>query len=185
MISWPSCARQVDLTKLVEYRVPLLTYTFGLNGGKNLEAHQPSNADLQNMMYNGWLHTVFVMGAICFTANGCIIWSKHNSPGSWNDSDTFLASRGKLLHSVLCLDTAMNVVSDSAFPCSTDMTGRILTSLGGGGLGRLYQSPEVRQERFTTRSLQCATPGMGSIQKVYGRVNPSIPDDAELSTSIQ
>ncbi|ETK73392.1 hypothetical protein L915_19671, partial [Phytophthora nicotianae] len=27
---------------------------------------QPSNADLQNAMYNGWLHTVFVTGVICF-----------------------------------------------------------------------------------------------------------------------
>ncbi|EGZ17970.1 hypothetical protein PHYSODRAFT_286010, partial [Phytophthora sojae] len=89
-ISWPSPTRQAELAKLVEAREPLLKYTFGFIDGKNFKVQQPSNADLQNAMYNGWLHSVFVTGTICFAADGCIIWSRHNCPGSWNDSDTSL-----------------------------------------------------------------------------------------------
>jgi len=55
-----------------------------------LQVMQPSNADLQNAMYNGWLHSIFVTGTIYFAADGCIIWCKHNCPGSWNDSNTSL-----------------------------------------------------------------------------------------------
>ncbi|KUF84413.1 hypothetical protein AM588_10000690 [Phytophthora nicotianae] len=106
---------------------PLLQHTFGFIDGKNLRVQQPSNSDLQNAMYNGWLHTVFVTGTICFAADGCIIWAKHNCPGSWNDSDTSLGFRNKLLDPVCCPDPRKNVVSDSAFPCSTSMAGRILT----------------------------------------------------------
>ncbi|KAG3015115.1 hypothetical protein PC120_g12337 [Phytophthora cactorum] len=59
-IYWPSPARKVELAKLVQSREPLLTHTFGFIDGKNLKVQQPSNADLQNSMYNGWLHTVLV-----------------------------------------------------------------------------------------------------------------------------
>ncbi|KAJ8571386.1 hypothetical protein ON010_g5448 [Phytophthora cinnamomi] len=59
---------------LVEAREPLLKHTFGFIDGKNFKVQQPSNADLQNAMGNGWLHTVFVTGTICFAADGCIIW---------------------------------------------------------------------------------------------------------------
>ncbi|KAG3059819.1 hypothetical protein PC128_g16658 [Phytophthora cactorum] len=126
-IYWPSPARKVELAKLVQSREPLLTHTFGFIDGKNLKVQQPSNADLQNSMYNGWLHTVLVTGTICFAADGCIIWSKHNCPGPWNDSDTSLEFRSKLLDPEFCPDTATNVVSDSAFPCFTALIGRILT----------------------------------------------------------
>ncbi|ETO60125.1 hypothetical protein F444_21639 [Phytophthora nicotianae P1976] len=83
---------------------------------KNFKVQQPSNADLQNAMYNGWLHSVFMTGTICFAADGCIIWCKHNCPGSWNDSDTSLGFRNRLLDPTYCPDPRKNVVSDSAFP---------------------------------------------------------------------
>ncbi|KAJ8524315.1 hypothetical protein ON010_g16803 [Phytophthora cinnamomi] len=136
-ISWPSPSRQAELAQLVEAREPLLKHTFGFIDGKNFKVQQPSNADLQNAMYNGWLHTVFVTGTICFAADGCIIWCKHNCPGSWNDSDTTFGFRTKLLDPTYCPDARMNVVSDSAFPCSTAMVGRILTPLKDGDLDRI------------------------------------------------
>lgn len=58
---------------------------------------QPSYSDLQDAYYNGWLHSVFVTGTIYFGADGCILWVKHNRPGSWNDADTSLEFRAKLL----------------------------------------------------------------------------------------
>ncbi|RAW25955.1 hypothetical protein PC110_g17635 [Phytophthora cactorum] len=81
-ISWPSPAHQVELAKLIESREPFLTHTFDFRFFPLMKVQQPSNADLQNAMCNGWLHAVFVTGKICFAADGCIIWSKHNYPGS-------------------------------------------------------------------------------------------------------
>jgi hypothetical protein len=202
-VSWPSPAHQTELAALVEARGPLLSHTFGFIDGKKLkmsglcskvcmlgvltiillQVQQPSNADLQNAMYNGWLHTVLVAGTIFFAADGCILWSKHNCPGSWNDSDTSLEFRSKLLDPALCPNTRMNVMSDSAFPCSVAMVGRILTPLKEGKLERIQ--PELRSAARTlhnaiTSVRQVAEWGMGSIQKVFSRLNLPLPYDQEL-----
>ncbi|ETM52652.1 hypothetical protein L914_03773, partial [Phytophthora nicotianae] len=108
---------------------------------------QPSNADLQNAMYNGWFHSVFMTGTICFAADGCIIWCKHNCPGSWNDSDTSIGFWNRLLDPTYCPDPRKNVMLDSAFPCSTDRIGCILTPLKYGDLERL--NPSVRSSART------------------------------------
>ncbi|ETP24167.1 hypothetical protein F441_02788 [Phytophthora nicotianae CJ01A1] len=182
-IAWPSAPEQAELARLVEAREPLLKYTFGFTDDKNLRVMQPSNADLQNAMYNGWLHAVFVTGTICFAANGCIIWSRHNCPGSWNDADTSLGFRNKLLSPKYRPDRRMNVVSESAFPCSAAMTGRILTPLTYGDIDRI--APSLRSAARTmhnaiTSVRQTAEWGMGSIQKVYSRLNLPLPYDPEL-----
>ncbi|POM58770.1 Hypothetical protein PHPALM_36539 [Phytophthora palmivora] len=187
-ILWPSPTRQNELAKMVEAREPLLKHRFGFIDGKNVSVQQPSIADLQNVMYNGWLHSVFVTGTICFAADACIVWCKHNCPGPWNDSDTSLGFRTKLLDPVYCPDSRKNVVSDSAFPCSTMMVGRILTSLKDGDLERLLAS--VRRAARTlhnaiTSVRQAAEWGVGRFQKVYARLNspqtPSVPRAAQVS----
>jgi hypothetical protein len=134
-------------------------------------------------MYNGWLHSVFVTGTICFAADGCIIWSKHNCPGSWNDSDTSLGFCLKLTGPAYCPDKRMNVVSDSAFPCSTAMKGRILTPLKDADLDRIL--PSLRSSARTlnnaiTSVRQATEWGMGSVQKVFSRVNLPLPYDPNL-----
>jgi hypothetical protein len=63
----------------------------------------------------------------------------------------------------------MNVVSDSAFFCSTEMTGRILTPLKDGDIDRIVPSlrSPARTLHNTIRSVgQAAEWGMGSMQKV-------------------
>ncbi|KAE8874854.1 hypothetical protein PF003_g41021 [Phytophthora fragariae] len=201
-ISWPSPTRQAELAKLVEAREPLLKYTFGFIDGKNFKVRmhlysidhtrsnmycwlvlQPSNADLQNAMHNGWLHSVFVTGTICFAADGCTIWSRHNCPGSWNDSDTSLGFRVKLLDPAFCPDPRMNVVSDSAFPSSTAMTERILTPLKDGDLERILPSLRASARALhnaITSVRQAAEWGMGSVQKIYSRLNLPLPYDPKL-----
>jgi hypothetical protein len=129
-------------------------------------------------MYNGWLHTVFVTGTLCFAADGCIIWARHNCPGSWNDSDTSSAFRLKLLDEKLCPDQRYNVVSDSAFLCSKDMTGRILTPLKENDLERLLPSLRARATALNnaiTSVRQAAEWGMGSVSKVYHRLDQPLP----------
>ncbi|ETL84312.1 hypothetical protein L917_15833, partial [Phytophthora nicotianae] len=48
--------------------------------------------------------------------------------------------RAKLLNPKFCPVSRMNVVSDSAFPCSTELTGRILTPLKDGDIDRILPS---------------------------------------------
>ncbi|KAE8912593.1 hypothetical protein PF005_g9015 [Phytophthora fragariae] len=88
-------------------------------------------------MYNWWLHFVFAMGPICFAADCYIIMCKQNYLGSWNHSDTSLCFRFKLLDPAVCPPVHINFVSDSAFPCSTAMTVRILTPLKDGDIDRI------------------------------------------------
>ncbi|TYZ63233.1 hypothetical protein PybrP1_006707 [[Pythium] brassicae (nom. inval.)] len=76
---------------------------------------------MQNALYNGWLHSVLMTGTLCFSTNGCIIWCKHNCPGSWNDADRSAGFRDKLPDTALCPDQRYGVVSDSASTCSADM----------------------------------------------------------------
>lgn len=77
----------------------------------------------------------------------------------------------------------MNVVSDSAFPCSTELTGRILTPLKDGDIERIL--PSLRSSARTlhnaiTSVRQAAEWGMGGMQKVYSRLNLPLPYDPEL-----
>lgn len=59
---------------------------------------------MQNAKYNGWLRSVLVTGTIWFGADGSIIWCRHNYPGSWNDADTSVGFRVKILDTQLCPD---------------------------------------------------------------------------------
>jgi hypothetical protein len=110
------------------------------------------------------------------------VWSKHNCPGSWNDSDTSLEFRERLADPVLNPDPRYGVVADSAFPCADTMVGRIMTPLKEGDLGRLVPSVRgVAQEKSgaITFVRQAAEWGMGSVQKVYRRLLHPLPYDKE------
>jgi hypothetical protein len=56
--------------------------------GKNFRVQEPSDIDLQNAMYNGWLHASLITGVLCFSVDGTLIWGKHNCVGSWNDGES-------------------------------------------------------------------------------------------------
>ena len=55
--------------------------------GKYYRIQETRNHDIQNGKYNGWLHSVFVTGTVCLSADDLIIWAKLNFFGSWNDSE--------------------------------------------------------------------------------------------------
>ncbi|KAE8882383.1 hypothetical protein PF003_g33516 [Phytophthora fragariae] len=77
----------------------------------------------------------------------------------------------------------MNVVSDSAFPCSASVAGRFLTPLEDGDLDRILpslRSPARLLHNATTSVRQAAEWGMGSIQKVFHRLNLPLPYDPKL-----
>lgn len=179
-ITWPSLARQKALARLTALRQPMLQFTWGFIDGKNFKVLQPANPDLQNAFYNGWLHDVFITGTLCFSADGLIVWARHNCPGSWNDAENCVDFRNNLLNEELRPDPRCGVVADSAFPCSGRMTGRILTPLKDGDLGRLL--PSVRESATVlsaaiTSIRQAAEWGMGSVSKVYKRLLLPLPPD--------
>ncbi|KAG2931351.1 hypothetical protein PC116_g4054 [Phytophthora cactorum] len=77
----------------------------------------------------------------------------------------------------------MNVVTDSAFPYSSERTGRILTPLKDKGIDRIL--PSLRSSARTLRNTiisvrQAAEWGMGIMQKGYGRLDLPLPYDPEL-----
>jgi len=70
---------------------------WGFIDGKNYRVQEPTNSDIQNAYYNGWLHCVLVTGTMCFGVDGTIVWARLNCPGSWNDGETSRSFREKLV----------------------------------------------------------------------------------------
>lgn len=75
-------------------KYPLIRGRWGFADGKNLHVMAPTEADLQNAVYNGWLHCVFVTGVLLMTVDGTVAWGKHNVVGSWNDGTAFPVGGG-------------------------------------------------------------------------------------------
>ena len=123
------------LCKLLCAFVTEIYNRFGFIDGKNYSVKTPTNADLQNAYYNGWLHATLVTGVLCFGVDGTIIWAKHNCPGSWNDSENSREFKDLLKDPAMTLD-GYGVVADSAFPVSKAMKDRIITPLKIGDLER-------------------------------------------------
>ncbi|ORY40411.1 hypothetical protein BCR33DRAFT_828009 [Rhizoclosmatium globosum] len=109
----------------------LVNRKFASCDGKNLRVQQPTNSDKQNALYNGWLHSVFVTGNLCFGFNGLIIWGHHHFPGSWNDAETCRELQKRLLDPTMALQDN-GIITDSAFPCSDTLFDRIVTPLKQG-----------------------------------------------------
>ena len=168
-VEWPSLNDQIRMGLAVELKEPLIKGRWGFIDGKNYGVQEPSNCYVQNGMYNGWLHSVFVTGTVCFSADGLIVWAKLNFFGSWNDGDISREFREKLA------DDRKNapghgVLSDSAFPVSDDMFGRIMTPLKCGDLERSHRLARpalVRLAASITSMRQAAEWGMASVCKVY------------------
>jgi hypothetical protein len=129
-IRWPTFQEQMEWSVLLEEKEPLVVFKFGFVDGKNYGVQTPSDVDLQNACYNGWLHATLITGVLCFGVDGCIIWMKHNCPGSWNDGEMSRAFREKLLDTAKTLP-AYGVTADSAFPSSASMFTKIVTPLKG------------------------------------------------------
>jgi hypothetical protein len=82
---------------------------------KKFRAQVPSNRDTLNAMYNGWLHSVLIIGVLCFSVDGLLIWGKHNCMGSCNDGDMSRELQKLLLDPNLCEDDHA-IAANAAFP---------------------------------------------------------------------
>ncbi|KAI8893633.1 hypothetical protein BC833DRAFT_635976 [Globomyces pollinis-pini] len=140
-ISWPTLGQQTEFAKLINYKEPLIENKFG-----------------------------FIDGTLCFGADGTIIWMCHNNPGSWNDAETSREFQERLLDKDYCPDQTMGVVSDSAFPVSTNLFTRIETPLKSGDIDRIpvhLRHNAVAKSNAITSIRQAAEWGMGSYLKGY------------------
>ena len=88
-VQWPTLDEQREWGLLVAQKSHLVTGRWGFIDGKNYRVQKPTNVDLQNAMYNGWLHSVLITGVFCFGVDGTVAWGKHNFVGSWNDALIF------------------------------------------------------------------------------------------------
>lgn len=153
----------------ITIKEPLVKGRWGFIDGKNYRVQEPSNSAIQNGMYNGWLHSVLVTGTACFSADGVIIWAKLNYFGSWNDGEMSRVFREKLSDPTRNVD-GHGVLSDSAFPVSREMFGRIITPLKDGDLERAHRDARpslIRLSSAITSMRQSAEWGMGAVSKVY------------------
>ncbi|GMF52807.1 unnamed protein product [Phytophthora fragariaefolia] len=158
----------------------MLQFPWGFLDGKNYKVQQPPDRDIQNGHYNGWLHGAFVTGTLCFSADGLIVWAKHNCPGSWNDGDASRGFRRMLASAELNPDARYGVVAGSASPCSGGMIGRIMSPLKEGDASRLVPSVQAAVKALSgaiTSIRQSAEWGMGSVEKVYHRLLMPLPYD--------
>lgn len=176
-IKWPTKDQQREWAKLVAKKNPLVQGRWGFIDGKNYHVQKPTDIDCQNAMYNGWLHATLVTGTLCYGVDGTIVWARHNFPGSWNDSDTSKQFQEKLLNEDISLQDH-GVLSDSAFPVSGAMFGKILTPLKEGDLERAH--PSARRALIALSDAICslrqpAEWGMGSTEKVYHRLLLKLP----------
>ncbi|KAG9404223.1 hypothetical protein AC1031_005762 [Aphanomyces cochlioides] len=181
-VRWPSKATQRLWASRTNAREPLVEGVFAFVDGKNFRVQTPSNNDLQNAQYNGWLHCVLVTGILCFALDGTLIWGRHNCPGSWNDGEVSRRLQ-ELLSNPRKVATGMRIAADSAFPVSGRCVGRIVTPIKEGDLDR--HPPDCRygmqaMSDCITSLRQAAEWGMGAVTKVYRQLLLPLPYDPDL-----
>ena len=179
-IAWPSHEEQVLWASLVEKKNPLVKGRWGFIDGKNFHVQNPKDSDLQNAMYNGWLHCTLVTGCFCFSATGLLVWGKHNVVGSWNDGDISRPFQEKLCRDDINVP-GHGVLSDSAFPVSGDCFRRIMTPMKEGEEDKIsnlrVRRMAIKVNRAITSMRQPAEWGMGAVEKVYRRLLLPLPYD--------
>jgi hypothetical protein len=178
-IYWPSLKKQKKWADLVNKKNNLIFGRWGFIDGKNYKVQKPSNSDLQNAMFNGWLHATLITGCFCFGVDGTVIWGRHNFVGSWNDAEMSREFQEKNIDNNINL-LGHGVLSDSAFPVKNDLMGRIMTPLKEGDLERASPGTRFILTKLSTAITsmrQSAEWGMGAVEKVYRKLLLPLPFD--------
>jgi len=147
-IRWPTLVEQAEWARLVSLKEPLVQGRWGFVDGKNLRVQKPRRQELQNAMYNGWLHAVLITGVLCFGADGCIAWARHNYVGSWNDGETSRVLQAKLMRDDMNLP-GHGLLADTAFPVSDSLQGRIITPAKEGEIERAPRNQQAVLTRLS------------------------------------
>lgn len=178
-IKWPTLEQQRLWAYKVAEKNNLVQGRWGFIDGKNYRVQSPGHLELQNALYNGWLHAVLITGTVCFGVDGTIVWYRHNCPGSWNDGETSRRFQQKIIREDINLPNH-GVLSDSAFPVKDLMFGRIMTPLKDNDLEKAHPDARpalARIGKAITSMRQSAEWGMGAVEKVYRRLLERLPFD--------
>ncbi|KAF4135119.1 DDE superfamily endonuclease, partial [Phytophthora infestans] len=154
---------------------------FCVADGKNYAVQEPSASDLQNAYFNGWLHSVKVTGVLCYGFDGTLIWGRHNHPGSWNDGEMSRNLQYRLADTSKTMDGGC-CATDSAFPVSDEMAGRIITPLKDGDLERASRECRrglIAMSNAITCVRQSAEWGMGCASKCFRQLLLPLPYNPE------
>jgi hypothetical protein len=179
-VVYPSKAKQIQWSRLTEAKEPRVKGVWGFIDGKNYRVQAPTDSELQNASYNGWLHSVLVTGTFCWV-DGTIVWGRHNCPGSWNDGETSRQFQLKLNDPSITVP-GTGVAADSAFPVLGGDCGKVVTPLKTGDLERA--APELRTgmvvlSNAVTSLRQAAEWGMGAPSKCYRILMLPLPFDKD------
>lgn len=181
-ITFPSKEKQAIFAGKISKKYPLIKNKFGFVDGKNYRIQEPSDSELQNALYNGWLHSVFVTGVLCFGVDGTLIWAKHNCAGSWNDGDVSRDLQEKLLDTN-CVAEDFGIISDTAFPVGTLLLRKIVSPLKENELERAHpdaQAALIQLSSCITSLRQACEWGVGSIEKAWRQLLLPLPYDRDI-----
>jgi hypothetical protein len=181
-VKWPSREERVAYAQMIQLKYPTITGRFGFVDGKNFRVQEPADTDVQNALYNGWLHSPLITGVLCFSVAGLLIWSKHNCVGSWNDGDMSRELQERLLHGDFCQEDE-GIVADTAFPVGKALVGRIISPLKENELEKAHPDAQpalLHLSSSITSLRQACEWGVGSIEKVWRQLALPLPFNPEI-----
>ncbi|KAI0071605.1 hypothetical protein K474DRAFT_1606646 [Panus rudis PR-1116 ss-1] len=159
-------------SKIIQNRHSTIKGAFGSLDGVNIPAQTSYiNPELENVTYNGWLHTHCTSSVFAFAPDGTIICAQLNAPGSWHDSRV---ARNIYYTLRTSAPRGYYLIADTAFPHDdTVVEGHIRVPLKDGA--RLPDDHALRERvmRFNRDLLsfrQTAEWGMRSLQGGFGRL---------------
>ncbi|EDR05968.1 uncharacterized protein LACBIDRAFT_329150 [Laccaria bicolor S238N-H82] len=86
ILHWLSSTMLDENNSLIMGHHPLLNGAFSSMDGLNLAVQTLPDQEIENAMFNGWLHDHFVSSMFAFSMKGEIIACNLNAPGSWHNS---------------------------------------------------------------------------------------------------
>jgi hypothetical protein len=170
-----------ELASMTQAQEPSLSGVWGFLDGLNLRVQEPSNRDLQNAHYNGWLGYCACSSLFVWGADGLARYAFVNVPGCVHDSG--IASYG-LYAKIETQPDGLKVVGDSAFRRTLggllviDKSDTVLPSQ------RDLLSLHLTEQNAAVSLRQAAEWGMGSIQAACKRLKTRLPFNPKVRARI-
>ncbi len=197
-IEWPRGETFNDFTDRIVERHDRLFGAFGFIDGLKLPVEESSDQDIENSMYNGWLHDHFISNILVFAPDGAhfnrfahtnasdllftgtVIACRLNAPGSWHDSRVAQTVYEKLRSRT---PNGFYLVADTAFPrgsAALRRGGFIRAPMKAGEVLHMTEEAMRTAVQFDNQLLSCrqaAEWGMRTIQGSFGRLRMPLPID--------
>lgn len=179
-IEWPTSDEIANWSQMINVREPRLNGCFGFVDGVWFPIFAPANPLEQNAYYNGWKSCHNVSNVLVFGADGTIIWSACNFPGSWHDS-TVAQPLYPLLLDNSATPSPFFIVGDTAFKMQGEISNKLQTPLKKDDLSADSQIRAIQMDshRAVTSVRQAAEWGMRSIQGAFARLSLRLTSDSK------